>query len=149
MTSKARAFFLAAVIVTLVLLPVLAMAEEEDPLRKRVPFGVRSEVEALKNPMPATPETVAKGKALFEGKGLCYKCHGPEGKGNGRLAPFLDPSPRNFSNVAWQKDRSDGELLWIIKNGSEGTGMASMAPSEITPEEAWQVITYIRTLGKP
>ena len=85
-----------------------------------------------------------KGKALFEGKGLCVKCHGVEGRGNGRLAEFLDPSPRNFTNVDWQRNRTDGELLWIIKNGSEGTGMASMAPAV---EEAWHVILYIRTFG--
>lgn len=126
-----------------------AQAEEQDPLQKRVPLGVRAEVEAMKNPMMPSAENIAKGKALFEGKGLCYKCHGPEGKGNGRLAEFLDPSPRNFTNPAWQKNRTDGELLWIIKNGSEGTGMTSMAPSEISIEEAWQVISYIRTLGKP
>lgn len=149
MTLQTRVLQLAAIALALACQTILVTAEEEDPLKKRVPFGVRSEVEAMKNPMAAIPETVAKGKALFEGKGLCYKCHGPEGKGNGRLAPFLDPSPRNFTNVAWQKDRSDGELLWIIKNGSEGTGMSSMAPSEINVEEAWQVITYIRTLGKP
>lgn len=127
----------------------LATAEEQNPLQKRVPFGVRAEVEALKNPVPMTPENIAMGKAIFDGKGLCFKCHGPEGKGNGKLAAFLEPSPRNFTNAEWQKDRSDGELLWIIKNGSEGTGMASMAPSEITSEEAWYVIAYIRTLGKP
>lgn len=127
----------------------LVTAEEEDPLKKRVPFGVRTEVESMKNPVAMTLENVSKGKELFQGKGLCFKCHGPEGKGNGKLAAFLDPSPRNFTNVEWQKNRSDGELLWIIKNGSEGTGMASMAPSEITPEEAWYVISYIRTLGKP
>jgi len=128
---------------------MIVTAEEADPLKKRVPFGVRSEVIAMKNPVAATPEIVAAGKAIFEGKRLCFKCHGPEGNGNGRLAPFLDPSPRNFTNLEWQKDRADGELLWIIMNGSEGTGMASMAPSEITAEEAWHVITYIRTFGKP
>jgi mono/diheme cytochrome c family protein len=128
---------------------MIVTAEEADPLKKRDPFGMRSEVIAMKNPVAATPENVAAGKAIFEGKGLCFKCHGPEGKGNGRLAPFLDPSPRNFTNLEWQKDRADGGLLWIIKNGSEGTGMASMAPSEISVEEAWHVITYIRTFGKP
>lgn len=126
----------------------LVTAEEEDPLKKRVPLAVRAEVETMKNPVAMTPENITRGKVIFEGKGLCFKCHGTEGKGNGKLAAFLDPSPRNFTNVEWQKNRSDGELHWIIKNGSEGTGMASMAPSEITPEEAWYVITYIRTLGK-
>jgi mono/diheme cytochrome c family protein len=134
-------------ITAMVLAHALALAEERDPLQKRVPLGERAEVETLKNPVAPTPNAVMKGKALFEGKGLCVKCHGVEGRGNGRLAEFLDPSPRNFTNVDWQRNRTDGELLWIIKNGSEGTGMASMAPAEISVEEAWHVILYIRTFG--
>lgn len=125
---------------------ILAAGEERDPISKRVPLGMRAEVEAMKSPIISTPGNVTKGKAVFEGKGLCFKCHGLEGRGNGRLAEFLDPSPRNFTNPEWQKNRTDGELLWIIKNGSEGTGMVSMAPSEISVEEAWYVVTYIRSL---
>jgi mono/diheme cytochrome c family protein len=125
---------------------ILAAGEERDPISKRVPLGMRAEVEAMKSPIISTLENVTKGKAVFEGKGLCFKCHGLEGRGNGRLAEFLDPSPRNFTNPEWQKNRTDGELLWIIKNGSEGTGMVSMAPSEISVEEAWYVVTYIRSL---
>ena len=144
-----RTLLLTAVALALAFRTVPVTAEEDNPLKKRVPLGARLEVEAMKNPVAMTPENIAAGKAIFEGKGLCVKCHGPEGKGNGRLAPFLDPSPRNFTNVEWQKDRSDGELLWIIKNGSKGTGMVAMAPSEISIEEAWQVIAYIRTFGQP
>ncbi|MGE0642097.1 MAG: cytochrome c [Nitrospira sp.] len=137
-----------AALVTILTLTGSGMAEERDPVSKRVPFGVQAEVEGVKNPLAATFGNIAKGKALFEGRGMCIKCHGTEGRGNGRLAEFLDPSPRNFTNPEWQKSRSDGELLWIIKNGSEGTGMVSMAPSEISIEEAWYVITYIRTFVK-
>lgn len=149
MRSNTRALLLAAVALALAYHTAPVTAEEDNPLKKRVPFGVRAEVEAMKNPIAMTPDNIAKGREIFEGKGLCFKCHGSEGRGNGKLAAFLEPSPRNFTNVEWQKDRSDGELLWIIKNGSEGTSMASMAPSEITPEEAWYVITYIRTFVKP
>lgn len=149
MIANTRTLLTAAVALVLACQTAPVTAEEDNPLKKRVPFGERIDVEAMKNPVAMTPENIARGKAVFEGKGLCVKCHGSEGNGNGRLAPFLDPSPRNFTNVEWQKDRSDGELLWIIKNGSEGTGMVSMAPSEISVEEAWHVITYIRTFGKP
>ena len=148
MTQRSHIWWATGILLSSVSLACLVAAEEQDPIQKRVPFGVRAEIEAMKNPVPATADNVAKGKALFEGKGYCFKCHGVEGRGNGRLAEFLDPSPRNFTNPDWQKNRTDGELLWIIKNGSEGTGMASMAPSEISPEEAWFVIAYIRTFGK-
>jgi mono/diheme cytochrome c family protein len=144
-----RSFFnirLQAAVLVVLGSAILAAGEERDPISKRVPFGMRAEVEAMKSPIISTPGNVTKGKAVFEGKGLCFKCHGLEGRGNGRLAEFLAPSPRNFTNPEWQKNRTDGELLWIIKNGSEGTGMVSMAPSEISVEEAWYVVTYIRSL---
>ena len=45
-------------------------AEERDPLKPRVPADQMADAKANKNPIPATPENIAKGKALFEGKGL-------------------------------------------------------------------------------
>ena len=53
-------------------------AEEKDPLKARVPADQMSEARANKSPVPATPENIAKGKALFEGKGTCFNCHGKE-----------------------------------------------------------------------
>lgn len=50
---------------------------------------------------------------------------------------MLNPSPRNFTNCAFHKNRTDGELFWMIKNGSLGTGMVPLVPSTITKEEAW------------
>jgi mono/diheme cytochrome c family protein len=55
--------------------------------------------------------------------------------------------PRNFTDKAWQAKRKDGELLWILKNGSIGTAMASFIPLILTEEEAWQVILYVRSFG--
>ena len=102
----------------------------------------------MKNPVAATPENVAKGKALFEGKGTCFNCHGKEGKGDGPAGAILNPSPRNFTNCDFHKKRKDGELFWVIKNGSPGTGMVSLIPAAITEEEAWAVINYERSFCK-
>src|SRR2546425_8874547 len=30
--------------------------------------------------------------------------------------------PRNFTNPKFHKNRTDGEMFWVIKNGSAGTG---------------------------
>ena len=73
-------------------------AEEKDPLKPRVPADQIADAKALKNPVANTPESVAKGKALFEGKGTCFNCHGKEGKGDGPAGAILNPSPRNFTN---------------------------------------------------
>ena len=50
-------------------------AEERDPLKPRVPADQMSDARANKNPVEANPENIAKGKALFEGKGKIGRAH--------------------------------------------------------------------------
>ena len=123
-------------------------AAEKDPLKPRVPADQMGDAKAMKNPVASTPESIAKGKALFEGKGTCFNCHGKEGKGDGPAGAILDPSPRDFTNCKFHKKRKDGELFWVIKNGSAGTGMVPLIPAAITEEEAWTIINYERAFCK-
>jgi cytochrome c len=123
-------------------------AEERDPVKPRVPAEQMADAKAMKNPVEATPASIAKGKALYEGKGTCFNCHGKEGKGNGPAGAMLNPSPRDFTNCKFHKKRKDGELFWIIKNGSPGTGMVSLIPAAVTEQEAWDVINYERSFCK-
>lgn len=125
----------------------LAGAAEKDPMKPRVPEGERAAAKQLKNPVAASPEAIAKGKTIYEGKGTCIKCHGPAGAGDGPFGKNLKPSPRSLTNAEWAKSRTDGELFWIIKNGSPGTGMVSLIPSDITEDDAWHVIHYVRTFA--
>lgn len=123
-------------------------AEEKDPLKTRVPADQLADAKANKNPVASSPESIAKGKALYEGKGTCFNCHGKNGDGQGEAGKILNPSPRDFTNCKFHKKRKDGELLWIIKNGSAGTGMVSLIPAAITEEEAWHIINYERSFCK-
>ena len=41
-------------------------AAEKDPLKPRVPADQMADAKGMKNPVAATPENIAKGKALFE-----------------------------------------------------------------------------------
>jgi hypothetical protein len=62
------------------------------------------------------------------------------------MGAALVPPPRNFTCGDMMKHIPDGQLFWIIKNGSPGTGMMSFAA---TPDEqVWQLIQYIRSLAK-
>ncbi len=124
------------------------VAEERDPLPPRVPADQREEARAMKNPIEKTDANIAKGKALFEGKGTCFNCHGKEGKGDGPAGQILNPSPRDFTNCKFHKKRKDGELFWVIKNGSAGTGMVPLIPAAINEEEAWTIINYERSFCK-
>lgn len=126
---------------------------ERDPLKPRVPKDQRGDAKRTKSPLydradKAPAEIVAEGKKIFEGKGTCFNCHGKSGQGDGPAGAVLNPGPRNFTNCKFHKKRKDGELFWVIKNGSPGTGMVPLIPSAITEEEAWKVIAYERSFCK-
>jgi mono/diheme cytochrome c family protein len=126
-----------------------ALGADSQVLRSRVPADQLQAARATINPLPATPELIAKGKTLFEGKAFCKACHGADGKGLPKDLDLKGPLPRNFTDKAWQKARTDGELMWILRNGSPGTDMAPFIPLVLTEEEAWQVLLYVRSFGNP
>jgi mono/diheme cytochrome c family protein len=130
---------------------ISAFGADEAILKPRVPVDQLQHVRTWTNPLPATPEMLEKGKQLFQGKAFCLTCHGRDGKGlGGDIEPgtLKGPLPRNFTDQEWQAARTDGELLWILKNGSKGTAMAPFIPLILTEEEAWQVLLYVRSFGK-
>ena len=106
------------------------------------------EVKMWTNPFPATVENIEKGKQIFHGKAFCVTCHGKDGKGLGNIPGLRGKLPRNFTDIVWQAARTDGELFWILKNGSPGTDMAFFIPLVLTEEEAWYVLLYVRSFGK-
>jgi mono/diheme cytochrome c family protein len=123
-------------------------AGDPEVLRSRVPADKIEAARAMENPLPATPELIGKGKAIFHGKAFCVTCHGKDGKGLGNIPGLRGKLPRNFTDKAWQAARTDGELYWILQNGSPGTDMAPFIPLVLSPEEAWQVVLYVRSFGK-
>lgn len=153
MTHRVRITSIMSLVVgALLVTEGLTWAADKAVMRPRVP---RDQIEAARdvtNPLPASEEIIAKGRVLYEGKAFCKVCHGPDGKGLGKdIAPgsLKGPLPRNFTDKAWQAARTDGELFWILKNGSKGTAMASFVPLVLTEEEAWQVLRYVRSFGQP
>ncbi len=114
-----------------------------DIYEPRVPPEQLERVQEIENPFPATPERVEAGKEIYFGKGLCVTCHSNNGKG----VRIPGHSPRDFTDTKWQEIRTDGELMWILRNGSPGTGMPVRVGKVITEEEGWNVIHYIRTFS--
>jgi len=139
--------FLTLSVLTAYLLVVgdAARAADAEIMRPRVPPDQIVAAKTITNPLQLTPELLDKGKALYEGTGYCKGCHGADGKGPSRLGSGEDPLARNFTDKEWQAARTDGELFWILKNGSPGTGMAAFIPLMLTEEEAWQVLLYVRS----
>lgn len=128
--------------------PRLAAAADAEVLRPRVPADQLAAARALQNPLPPTEQNLRAGDALFHGKAFCASCHGPDGKGLGDIPGLRGPLPRNFTDKAWQAARRDGELMWILRNGSPGTDMAPFIPLVLTEDEAWQVLLYVRSFAQ-
>jgi mono/diheme cytochrome c family protein len=99
---------------------------------------------ALKNPVKATPDSIAKGRQVFNK--ACRQCHGAGAQGDGPLAP-KNPSPANLTDATWDHGDSDGEIYTIISNGVGAKSEMKGLRSELTPTEMWSIVNYIRSLG--
>ena len=94
----------------------------------------------LKNTLPATPENLAHGKALFLTN--CAPCHGESGGGNGPVAHLLKDQPKNLV-TGQSKDLPDGYIYGVIRNGI--LLMPSYADA-MSSSERWQVVHVVRSL---
>ena len=117
-------------------------ALHDDIYQPRVPIELIEELQDIDNPYPATPGRIELGKQIFYGKGLCVTCHSKNGKGVKRPGH----PPRDFTDKKWQEIRTDGEMMWVLRNGSPGTEMPVRVGKVINEEEGWSVIHFIRTL---
>ena len=102
----------------------------------------------LKNPLESTPENLKKGKMLYQVRAKpmpCKHCHGAMGDGRGPMARGFNPLPRDFTCTKTIKGVPDGQLFWVIKNGSPGTGMLSY--KGLKEEQIWQILLYVRQLA--
>ncbi len=95
------------------------------------------------NPVPATPDSIARGKVLFDIH--CAVCHGKDGKGQGPVAPYFKPPEAEVADLTEERiaKHEDGLIYLTITQGFQG--MASLAEN-LTPQERWDVINYLRTL---
>ena len=76
----------------------------------------------------------------------CETCHGAKGDGKGTLAAQFDPRPRTFTCAQMLDEIPDGQLFWIIQNGSPDTSMP--AYRKLSDWQIWRIILYLRTLVK-
>ena len=134
------------VIVLAVMGAAVAKSAEKDPLAPRVPPDQIAEAKKTKNPFQGNAGALAEGKAIFEGKGTCFTCHGMEGKGNGPASSLMNPKPADFTSEQVKK-KSDEQLLNAIESGLPGTPMAPWKGS-LTPEQIQDVLAYVRSFGK-
>lgn len=138
-----RTIHLIPIVVVALLLTGLVEAFHPDHYEPRVPSELLEELQDMDNPYPFTPERVEAGRQIYFGKGQCVTCHNVNGNGVERPGH----SPRDFTNPKWQEARTDGELMWVLRNGSPGTEMPVRVGKVISEEEGWTVIHFIRTFS--
>lgn len=103
---------------------------------------------------PITIESISHGKYLFT-KLECWKCHGPQGKGDGPSAATLTDSkdqpirPYNFAaghdDSRFKCGSENQDIYKIFMTGVDGTPMPSFADT-IQPNDAWDLVHFLRTL---
>jgi mono/diheme cytochrome c family protein len=103
--------------------------------------GGNPEAAKIRNPVAATPESIAAGKRSYAR--LCGRCHGPEGKGDGTAATGAQPP--DLSDAKWDYGGSDGEIFSVIHDGTSAD-MDGYA-ARISETEIWNVVNYLRTLA--
>jgi len=100
----------------------------------------------LKNPLKNTRDNVEHGRRLFlqDVQPSCAMCHGAKGDGTGGFGADMSPKPRNFTCAETMKPIPDGQLFWVIQNGSPDTGMPPFR--DLNDEQIWQLVLYLKSL---
>lgn len=134
------------ILVALLLLEFSAPAQQGQAPAKAEPSAEYTiPVEAAKkvNPVKPTTESIARGKKLYGYD--CAMCHGKDGYGKGDVAEDMKLKIGDFSDPAALKERTDGELFYIIKNGK---GQMPPEGDRVKPDALWDLVNYIRSFAK-
>src|SRR5262245_32673901 len=106
--------------------------------------GGSPEARKLKNPVPATAESIAAGQKLYQK--YCRFCHGADAKGNGPMAPE-GTHPSDLTDEKWDRGSTDGEIFEVIRDGAGPKFDMKGFKSKLTEEEMWSIVNYVRSLG--
>lgn len=96
--------------------------------------------------LPTRPIDLDAGRAIYTQH--CASCHGATGKGDGDRAKGMNPPPPALGDAAIMHDVSPALMFRISSVGIAGTPMKGWA-NELTPDDRWNVISYINTLRAP
>lgn len=139
--NKSKKIKLSALVVTAAIGGAISLLFAFTPIpQKNAPWNAPATADKEKNPIASDAASLEAGKDVYKKK--CYDCHGKKGKGDGPKSAELDKSPQDFTKGDFQK-QSDGSLFWKI---SEGKKPMPSFKHELTKDQRWQVVNYIRTL---
>lgn len=133
--SKQIAFIALAL---LVFAYVLGAQQAPPPAKQDVP----PETAQKANPVKPSPESLAKGKKIYNID--CAMCHGEKGDGKGDMASDMK-NVTDFTNPEVQKNSTDGQWFYIIRKGK---GEMPPEGDRAKDDDVWNLVNYIRAFGK-
>lgn len=117
-------------------------AEQPAPAAKPAPA-------AQAKPQLAAAAPAADPKHVFSTR--CATCHGPNGQGDGPASAALNPKPRNYTDLAWQKSVTDEQIKQTILYGGAAVGKSPIMPAspdlESQPALLEALIKIVRSFG--
>lgn len=113
----------------------ITVAHDED---WKVPAAAKN----MKNPIAPTPDGIATAAAIYKDK--CANCHGDKGLGDGPEATMYDPAPANLADAHMMAEMTDGETFYKI---TEGRKPMPSFKKQLSDEQRWQLVNYLRTLS--
>ncbi len=102
---------------------------------------VRARLEAgrtLVNPIRKSPESLARGRQMYERH--CLVCHGAQGRGNGPVGRQFVPQPMEL-NIDYVQLQPDGQIFYTISHGSIAMPFYRQA---IAAEDRWHLVNFIK-----
>lgn len=100
----------------------------------------RADAQKLKNPVPNTKESIARGRVLFLQN--CTSCHGEDGKASGSL--IADATDLTSPSL-YKSGTSEGEIFRSIRDGA-GDQMPAFKSQLDSETDIWNLVNYIRSL---
>ena len=93
-------------------------------------------LESLKSapPAAASPEQTYKN--------LCERCHGEKGDGQGKIAVYLDPYPRDLTKAGFINSKPYDRLIKSVEEGVPGTSMPAWGKI-IGDQQSRAVLDYV------
>ena len=123
----------------------MLIGQQAAPNTKTAPpaeYKIPVEAAQKANPVKPGPEGMAKAKKLYSMD--CAMCHGEKGDGKGDMASDIK-NITDFTNPESMKDRTDGELFYIIRKGK---GEMPVESDRAKDDDLWNLINYIREMAK-
>jgi hypothetical protein len=147
------------------------------PVQATAGIPSSAEAAALANPLPATPENIARGRIYYQY--YCLACHGEAADGNGPVGQSFMPHPANLQScrechgeslhgnetagqssppsadlrTAKLRNLKDGQLLRVIftrtghRPAIEPPIPNSVLDYIVLPEHRWYIVLYVRSLA--